>query len=399
MPFWTSFTLFSFCDPTSPDLRSPSPIISPNYNPNFTFPAGDETKEAIAGNPLINARDTLADEGTSLIEEVVIIEEGSSDECESDGDGEVFIPKTPLSPCAPPTSYLPEPPNTTSNQSIPQNLPQPPSPSLTPKLHPHSILKPPPSLPPKKRTIITPPPTKPSTTKKLTFNPSATVTLVPPLKTPSDWDGVTFSTSDIWWSRPDYDLFRRTSLMLARSSGESVWSEKKKWWCQLGHSRRGLEHVVDKSEGEARQGIVRRVIKQVLEEQKQCSQHCLNPSSKARRISSTSSRYSKPSLNRARTQGINDYVAMKDILLYDDGPGLDVSVHKKLPEQEVVRMVVEVEGSPEGSPESTPTSSPKDVVESLGEDKKDRRKRISTAAKGFGQDDGARLALIVGGGI
>lgn len=76
MPFWTSFALFSFCDPTSPDLRSPSPIISPNYNPNFTFPAGDETKEAIAGNPLINARDTLADEGTSLIEEVVIIEEG-----------------------------------------------------------------------------------------------------------------------------------------------------------------------------------------------------------------------------------------------------------------------------------------------------------------------------------
>jgi len=100
--------------------------------------------------------------------------------------------------------------------------------------------------------------------------------------------------SEIWWTREDYSTFRRIALSLATSSladdAESLLTERnnsefspstsptsnsdaventsnEKWWCKVGHSRRGLEHLCCEKEGNIRQEKARKAILAVLQEQ------------------------------------------------------------------------------------------------------------------------------------
>ncbi|GMI09246.1 hypothetical protein TrVE_jg1240 [Triparma verrucosa] len=407
MSFCSNLSIFTFCDPAKAPSSSPSPLVSKEgYNVDEEL---DDLELGI--DDAIDDKPSPLKGGTILMmENCVIIEEGSSDDenekekeneiekmvennkaddggdSDSDASAEAFLlPKTPISPCAPPSTYNLHPSvssiNTKTTSSSHLTLPSHSNQQLqqkrpTPnKLFPNSILKSPPTLTPQKRSIISspPPPRTSLKQKRLTFNPSATVTLVPPLKNPSDWDGVEFTKKDIWWEKDDYETFRRTSLMLARSStSTSVWSSSQKWWCALGHSRRGLEHVVSPSLGQSRQSSVRRLIEQVLISQ---NIYINNP----RLLASISVKYSKTSIQRARQQGLKDYVDAKDILIFSNEE-IDGSEHKKIKLQETreITVVTRLEG--EGG--------------LCGEEKKEEK--IKERAKGFGQEDGPRLALVVG---
>lgn len=92
---------------------------------------------------------------------------------------------------------------------------------------------------------------------------------------------------DIWWSRKDYDDFKKTGRMISKAmseGGSEIWlgsqyqhkSNKgadeeenygEKWWCKFGHSRRGLEHIASIDEGKYRHQNVMNSIKATLDEQ------------------------------------------------------------------------------------------------------------------------------------
>ncbi|GKY99198.1 hypothetical protein MPSEU_000875200 [Mayamaea pseudoterrestris] len=125
------------------------------------------------------------------------------------------------------------------------------------------------------------------------FAPMARVVTIPPI--------MNSQKADIWWTKTDYESFRRTGRMITKAmmeGGSEIWladskaapnnhshnslaaaglsinnksptSFKKgdKWWHRFGHSRRGLEHVVSFDEGKQRQQNVRTAIASVVEEQ------------------------------------------------------------------------------------------------------------------------------------
>uniref|UniRef100_A0A7S1FXY1 Uncharacterized protein n=1 Tax=Corethron hystrix TaxID=216773 RepID=A0A7S1FXY1_9STRA len=100
----------------------------------------------------------------------------------------------------------------------------------------------------------------------------------------------------LWWSRSDYEHFRHTARILARtlipherdrdarsyltccrssvtatSYLHNVWQDEHgdKWWCKFGHSRRGLEHITQIGVGRERQRALVESVSAVLEEQDQ----------------------------------------------------------------------------------------------------------------------------------
>lgn len=95
----------------------------------------------------------------------------------------------------------------------------------------------------------------------------------------------------IWWQRTDYRNFKKTIDIITREllqhASNEVWflgaednryatpdvvsKENEfglKWWCQYGHSRRGLEHIVSTEEGRFRQRNVEKAMAAILTEQR-----------------------------------------------------------------------------------------------------------------------------------
>lgn len=72
-----------------------------------------------------------------------------------------------------------------------------------------------------------------------------------------------------------------------------------KWWCKVGHSRRGLEHIVPVNEVRQRQKLVNASVSTVLEEQRR--QHILIRDSK--KIASISMQYTAWAKALASTAG------------------------------------------------------------------------------------------------
>jgi hypothetical protein len=127
--------------------------------------------------------------------------------------------------------------------------------------------------------------------KTCRFAPTARVATIPSRDSLS-----LFDRSLIWWTRSDYDSFKKTGRTIARAmveGGSHIWlqsqftrEEKKKfgtdetedestsqkmgekWWCKFGHSRRGLEHIANMEEGRLRQQSVQNAMDAVMKEQR-----------------------------------------------------------------------------------------------------------------------------------
>ena len=125
--------------------------------------------------------------------------------------------------------------------------------------------------------------TEKNNSRNLRFSPMAKVVVVPGRQHFSQ-----LVKADIWWSRNDYDEFKKTGRIISRAmleGGSEIWLSSKsglkmsdmtnesktadeKWWCKFGHSRRGLEHIVSLDEGRHRQENVSLSIKTIINEQR-----------------------------------------------------------------------------------------------------------------------------------
>jgi len=172
----------------------------------------------------------------------------------------------------------------------------------------------------------------PSNDKSINFNPMARVLTIPSRK-----DIPLHQKAQVWWQKCDYDEFKKTGRIISKAmecGGSEIWlassnawgnraarskkvaveerrtnhseeynkalskyvSEEKKdeeessgdfgtkWWCKFGHSRRGIEHIADSSEGKARQQSVVLAIRMVMEEQKRQRIHRTKDPNKLRNV-------------------------------------------------------------------------------------------------------------------
>ena len=204
----------------------------------------------------------------------------------------------------------------------------------------------------------------------------------------------------MWWGKSDYEEFKRIGCVIARgevntlaaaslerrgsdsdSSADSDQSAPSvpmsptggKWWCEFGHSARGLEHLFgNNSLGLKRQAHVHAVISTVLKEQRKGADE--------RRLARLSEGLTKASRVSAKLAGSDDAAAARSILLPDK------------------------QGSPELQPKrnvmgfSTIESLPSMTVSVVESDAASSPPIMKTAAAGFGQDDGAKLAIRVSTG-
>lgn len=121
--------------------------------------------------------------------------------------------------------------------------------------------------------------------RKIQFSHMAKVTHIP-----SNKDMTIQFKSFIWWQKQDFEDFKKTARIIAKAmvtGGHEIWLQNgsfkssddhtedpghyaaQKWWCRFGHSRRGLEHIVNVEEGQQRQKNVSLSIKAVIDEQRQ----------------------------------------------------------------------------------------------------------------------------------
>jgi len=119
------------------------------------------------------------------------------------------------------------------------------------------------------------------TRKNLQFAPMAKVVVIP-----GRHHLLERMKREIWWSRSDYEDFKKAGRMISKAileGGSSIWLSSKsgfkfsevdgdnsygnKWWCKFGHSRRGLEHIASIEEGRHRQQNVSNAIRTILGEQ------------------------------------------------------------------------------------------------------------------------------------
>lgn len=137
----------------------------------------------------------------------------------------------------------------------------------------------------------------------------------------------------IWWSRSDYDSFKKTGRVIAQAmlnGGSEIWMtighgtnnnnavvqdsntttaiDANKWWCKFGHSRRGLEHIADINEGRLRQKSVQNSVEAVMKEQKKQRMSNANDPLKLARVSQQYTRWAK---ELAIVAGLSDAEAVR----------------------------------------------------------------------------------------
>ena len=146
------------------------------------------------------------------------------------------------------------------------------------------------------------------------FAPTARVATIP-----SRHSMNAIESAMIWWTRADYDSFKKTGRMIARAmleGGSEIWLQSQitrsermnhsksanhadsneygqKWWCQFGHSRRGLEHIANFDEGRLRQKSVQNSIAAVIKEQRKQKVANMHDPVKLARLSQQYTRWSK----------------------------------------------------------------------------------------------------------
>merc|ERR1719232_296154 len=135
--------------------------------------------------------------------------------------------------------------------------------------------------------------------------------------------------SSIWWTKSDYEDFKKAARLIARTIvtfGTEIWLKSNntannsiqdndletdfggKWWCKYGHSRRGLEHLSNIQEGRNRQQCVKKSFKAVMDEQRrQKVNHCFNPE----RLATVSREYTAWAQDLAYAAGQADQLAVK----------------------------------------------------------------------------------------
>lgn len=154
----------------------------------------------------------------------------------------------------------------------------------------------------------------------------------------------------IWYSRVDYDGFKKTGRVIAQAmlnGGSEIWlltssshhqtttttasdrtnytdsisniSEynKDKWWCKFGHSRRGLEHIADIEEGKLRQRSVQNSVEAVINEQRKQRMANVRDPIKLARISQQYTRWAK---ELAMVAGLSDAEAVRKKFAEEDTP-------------------------------------------------------------------------------
>lgn len=142
-----------------------------------------------------------------------------------------------------------------------------------------------------------------------------------------------FLKKEIWWQRADYRSFRRTieilSENLVKNVQDDVWmlnmhdqncfdssttkerennEDGAKWWCNYGHSRRGLEHICSTEQGKHRQQNVAMSIACTLAEQDRQSN---NGKRDDRKLSMAAFRYTSFARDLARAAGRADAEAVQ----------------------------------------------------------------------------------------
>jgi hypothetical protein len=167
------------------------------------------------------------------------------------------------------------------------------------------------------------------------------------------------------------------------------------WWVKYGHSKRGLEHLFNSNThyatpGAARQEKVKAVIQSVLKEQKKGGDE--------RKIARLYEQLTKSAKSDALSVGANDESVAMGILLpevapplldldegsggeekKDSGGSLDI-VKPRVLFDDQQKHVIDVRSISTDSDSSSPTS----VLS------------FKKKAAGFGQDDGAQLAILAG---
>lgn len=166
----------------------------------------------------------------------------------------------------------------------------------------------------------------------------------------------------IWYSRVDYEGFKKTGRIIAQAmlnGGSEIWlltssnhhqtssttsdrtnytdsisnvSEynKDKWWCKFGHSRRGLEHIADIEEGKLRQRSVQNSVEAVMNEQRKQRMANVRDPLKLARISQQYTRWAK---ELAMVAGLSDAEAVRKKFAEEDtsmGNNTDISTRAKM---------------------------------------------------------------------
>lgn len=155
----------------------------------------------------------------------------------------------------------------------------------------------------------------------------------------------------IWYSRADYESFKKTGRVIAQAmlnGGSEIWLlnssrnnatinsnntetieyyNKNKWWCKFGHSRRGLEHIADIEEGRLRQKSVQNAVEAVMNEQRKQSMANLKDPIKLARISQ---QYTKWAKELAMVAGLSDAEAVRSKFKEEDSKEEDISTRAKM---------------------------------------------------------------------
>jgi len=135
----------------------------------------------------------------------------------------------------------------------------------------------------------------------------------------------------IWWQRADYKNFKKTidiiTQELIQHVRDDIWflsaqdtrfiapsakSEEneygQKWWCQYGHSRRGLEHICSTAEGKYRQHNVAMSVACILAEQER---QAIENKFDSKKLSMAAFRYTSFARDLARAVGRSDQEAVQ----------------------------------------------------------------------------------------
>lgn len=167
---------------------------------------------------------------------------------------------------------------------------------------------------------------KENATKKVRFSSQQRVKLVASKKSlPKRFK------EQIWWNREDYVDFKKTIGIISQDLPENICTDSwflgaqdtrfrtpheksienehgKKWWCQYGHSRRGLEQLVASHEGKCRQDSVSRSFALVMCEQ---TRQVLQEKRDQRKLSMAAKRYTSFARDLALASGRADRDAVK----------------------------------------------------------------------------------------
>jgi len=140
----------------------------------------------------------------------------------------------------------------------------------------------------------------------------------------------------LWWTRGDYDRFKHTARILARTlvpnvyddtahgvllggtagdesseaarkALQAVWQDDHgdKWWCKFGHSRRGLEHITQIGVGKERQAALMECVASVIDEQRNLAEK-MGGKVDPRRLAHVSMHYTRYARDAARHAGMED---------------------------------------------------------------------------------------------